>query len=85
MANATQVPYELYAPCDQEANVSMCCRTNNGGSDVCLPSGLCRNGNIYWRESCTDPTWTDPACIKLFLNDTGTLDSRFKLEDMFED
>jgi hypothetical protein len=26
---------------------------------------------VIWRESCTDPTWKDPACIKLFVNGTG--------------
>lgn len=24
---------------------------------------------MYWRESCTDPTWESPACTKLFMNE----------------
>jgi hypothetical protein len=33
--------------------------------------------NVYWRESCTDPTWKDPNCVKLFItgkyNPGGTM------------
>lgn len=25
---------------------------------------------MYWRRSCTDPTWKSPACTKLFVNNT---------------
>ena len=68
----------LYAPCNTTAPFSMCCAIgpDRGGPDTCLENGLCHNayyGNKdqTWRESCTDPTWKDPACIKLFLNGTG--------------
>jgi hypothetical protein len=71
----------LYAPCDNVAAVSMCCaigpgRVADGSADNCIPGGLCYNQyvNLYWRESCTDATWTDPACIKLFVNGTGVTD-----------
>jgi hypothetical protein len=71
----------LYAPCDNVATVSMCCaigpsRVAAGSADNCIPSGLCYNEGtrLYWRESCTDPTWKDPACIKLFVNGTGVAD-----------
>jgi hypothetical protein len=71
----------LYAPCDNVVPVSMCCaigpgRVADGSADTCIPGGLCYNqgGNLYWRESCTDPTWTSPACIKLFVNGTGVTD-----------
>ena len=41
-----------YFPCDESAQVSMCCRI----TDKCMPNGLCQQGgsNILWRESCTD-------------------------------
>src|SRR5271163_3436544 len=71
----------LYAPCDNVVPVSMCCaigpgRVADGTADTCIPGGLCYNqgANLYWRESCTDPTWTSPACIKLFVNGTGISD-----------
>jgi hypothetical protein len=71
----------LYAPCDNVAAVSMCCaigtgRVAAGTADNCIPGGLCYNqgANLYWRESCTDPTWNDPACIKLFVNGTAVND-----------
>lgn len=66
----------LYMPCNTTAAVSMCCATGpeRTDPDVCVDHGLCHNsyyGNQLWRESCTDPTWKDPACTKLFLNGTG--------------
>lgn len=69
-----------YEPCNKTAAVSMCCATGPGRAeeerDTCIDSlgaQLCYNKyyNNYWRESCTDPTWKDPACIKLFVNGTG--------------
>lgn len=72
----------IYAPCDNTADVSMCCAvgpSRDGTTDICLENGLCRNDilwdGLFWRESCTDPTWEDPACIKLFLNGTGFNDT----------
>ncbi|CAI4213252.1 unnamed protein product [Parascedosporium putredinis] len=56
---------------------SMCC--NVGTGDVCRDNGLCFNPSVehLWRESCTDPTWKDPACVKLchrdILNAQGIL------------
>ena len=42
--------------------------------DICLPNGLCENWvtfphdnstpTLHWRESCTDPTWQSPFCLK---------------------
>ena len=76
LANATDGWF--YAPCDNAAEVSMCCAIGpgrDGSQDVCLESGLCSNALIpsdtLWRESCTDITWSDPACLKLFVNGTG--------------
>ena len=55
----------------------MCCawgsiRAANGDANTCQSNGLCMDGlGVTWRESCTDPTWQDPACIRLFVNGTG--------------
>src|SRR6266536_4423404 len=59
-----------YQPCIQTVGaVSQCCGTNwtatdpRIANDKCEPNGLCRNYNpdsnqpLYWRGSCTDPTW----------------------------
>lgn len=60
-----------YRPCPGSGKVTMCCGRRS--IDRCVDGGLCFNTitNLYFRESCTDPTWQDPACIKLFLNGTG--------------
>lgn len=68
----------LYVACNLSAPVSMCCATgpNRTYQDVCVSNGFCHNAfygdrDQLWRESCTDPTWKDPACIKLFVNGSG--------------
>jgi hypothetical protein len=60
-------PGHAYQPCNI-GTYSMCCATNRtSDADQCLQNGLCYNadGNYYWRESCTDPTWTSEACSQL--------------------
>jgi len=60
------VPYDNWLPCKKNGD-SMCCRTNGTSPDTCTSNGLCHNSaapNI-WRESCTDPTWQSPACLRL--------------------
>ncbi|KUJ16055.1 uncharacterized protein LY89DRAFT_102022 [Mollisia scopiformis] len=56
-----------YTSCYPTQKVSMCCRTEG---DSCSTNGLCMNtvGSTatYWRESCTDPTWTSPYCLNAF-------------------
>jgi hypothetical protein len=59
-------------PCNLVAGTqSMCCGTNSTTNiiDTCLPNGLCVNyahgETFYWRDSCTDPTWQSPYCLKL--------------------
>ena len=73
-----------YLPCPNQANLpSMCCATNRTSfPDSCQDNGLCQslvpnsagtdiiNQNI-WRESCSDPTWHSPFCLKLCINGTG--------------
>lgn len=71
----------VYAPCNDSSNTaSMCCAIGplRRSPDNCYTdgSGLCYNRNegpdvVYWRESCTDATWRDPACVKLFVNSTS--------------
>ncbi|KAL2356429.1 hypothetical protein BJ546DRAFT_516249 [Cryomyces antarcticus] len=86
MFNATAT-YQFYAPCftslAEPNKVSMCCNVNGDG-DQCntTQAGLCYNpgSGRYWRESCTDRTWQDPACIKLFLN--GTEGPNAKVSDV---
>jgi hypothetical protein len=70
MPNGTAIDNVAFQPCNQVTDtISMCCGTNwtTGGvsPDVCLPNGLCMNtgGGLYWRESCTDPTWKSPYCL----------------------
>jgi hypothetical protein len=75
MPNGTAVLNDAFQPCNQTTQFSMCCGTNwtNGfiEVDVCLPNGLCLNHNqdgsntpLYWRDTCTDPTWKSPNCIQ---------------------
>ena len=57
-----------YRPCNPtDGTVSVCCAT----WDTCMPNGLCWNNayHIWWRESCTDPHFTDPNCVKLFVSE----------------
>jgi len=66
-----------YKPCNTNGNVSMCCHlgVSNNNGDACGSGptyGLCGiTGPQLWRESCTDPTWKDPACLKFCLDDKG--------------
>ena len=81
--NVSELYY--YQPChnDTASNAtaaSMCCATGpgrhaEGNADRCVEQGLCYSDalKLYWRESCTDQTWQDPACIKLFVNGTSRL------------
>jgi hypothetical protein len=67
-----------YQPCVQTLGaVSMCCATNRTtNADVCQSNGLCHNPCLasgqecdgssqgqYWRESCTDQSWSSPYCL----------------------
>jgi hypothetical protein len=51
----------------------MCCATNRPNTvyqNKCRPDDLCVEGQTenLWRESCTDPTWKDPACLPLCIS-----------------
>jgi len=63
-----------YQPCTNIAGqFTMCCATANRGDDIdiCSSGGLCQGkpelsgARSLWRESCTDPTWQSPACLKI--------------------
>ena len=62
-----------FQPCETGNGYSMCCATSRSKfPDDCRSDGLCHNqaASLVWRESCTDPTWQSPSCIKLCI--TGT-------------
>lgn len=62
-----------------DGEASMCCRLGNERPDTCRPDGLCQNGNLLWRESCTDSTWKQKGCIKLCIDGSmGNDDIRLK-------
>jgi hypothetical protein len=65
-------PQGGYQPCQTGSGHSMCC---NLQTDQCLPSGLCVTTGFapLWRESCTDPTWKDPACLNLCTSGIGKM------------
>lgn len=53
-----------YQPCNTTAPASMCC--NIGYGEACNSIiGLCGSSSALWRESCTDPTWQAPECLRL--------------------
>jgi hypothetical protein len=70
--NGSAITNPAFQPCNQVVGtISMCCGTNwtNGivEPDTCEPNGLCLNSYegapLYWRGSCTDPTWKSPNCL----------------------
>lgn len=67
-----------YQPCGSGSSVdqyTMCCATFRQAPDTCMKNGLCANNetgpHLVWRESCTDPTWKSPSCIKLCSDGIG--------------
>lgn len=66
---AKDAPDHNYQPCKNSTEASMCC--NSGTGDICRDNGLCYNPSSkqIWRESCTDPTWKSPGCLKLCADD----------------
>lgn len=65
-----------YQPCSKSDKFSMCCALNRTsgklpGPDRCRDDGLCENPIGFaqlWRQSCTDPSWLSPSCIKICLH-----------------
>lgn len=78
-AGADSAADEQYAACHLDGRASMCCAigpARQSNRDSCTSNGLCLgpDGVTWWRESCTDQSWTDPACVQLYVN--GTYDGR---------
>lgn len=78
-AAGARSPDQFYAACHPDAKASMCCAigpARQSNPDMCTSNGLCLgpDGVTWWRESCTDQSWTDPACVQLYVN--GTYDGR---------
>src|SRR5277367_1458627 len=76
--NGSEITNPAFQPCNQVVGTtSMCCGTNwtNGivAKDICEPNGLCLNSYngapLYWRGSCTDPTWKSPNCLSNLCTD----------------
>ncbi|KAF6806364.1 hypothetical protein CSOJ01_08859 [Colletotrichum sojae] len=72
-SGAEGVGKNSWRPCGSSGH-GMCCNTFSG--DTCQ-DGLCWNpiGKVYWRESCTDPTWQSPKCLKLCIDTDKDADS----------
>ncbi|KFZ19595.1 hypothetical protein V502_03559 [Pseudogymnoascus sp. VKM F-4520 (FW-2644)] len=70
--DGSEITNPAFQPCNQVVGkFSMCCGTNWTGGvvmpDTCQENGLCLNSfdnaPLYWRGSCTDPTWKSPNCL----------------------
>ena len=56
------------SPCDPDADVSFCCRSSSDSS--CLNNLLCQDGTgRVIRGSCSDQSWSDPACPQYCLSE----------------
>ena len=70
-------PATEYAPCNNNTEFSMCCRTNidlsTGKGSTCRGDGLCnlQEDQTVYRDTCTDPTWQSTACIPLCITGRG--------------
>lgn len=71
-ANA-YLPQDEYQSSDGGDKFSMCCALNKSRPNLCRSDGLCQStiDQFIWRESCTDPYWKSPSCIKLCVHGTG--------------
>lgn len=64
-------------PCQEDGTHSMCCWMDVSNShpdpDRCRNDGLCipADSSGLWRNTCTDPTWSDPACVHLCIDGTS--------------
>ena len=65
--NAHLTQGDVYQPCDSGDEFSMCCALNRTPADKCRSDGLCQStfDNNIWRDSCSDPYWKSPKCVKL--------------------
>ncbi|KAL4939339.1 hypothetical protein BDV06DRAFT_231125 [Aspergillus oleicola] len=65
--DGTAIMDTKYVPCIAiEEEFSMCCRLNDTNPDQCYSNGLCHSPSgdgEYWRDYCTDQTWSSPNCL----------------------
>ncbi|KAL3418091.1 hypothetical protein PVAG01_09806 [Phlyctema vagabunda] len=63
---------------------SMCCSMGQGSqNDTCHPTGLCKNGGLFFRDFCSDPTWNSPYCLKDVCMDDNDFGSSTSYARMF--
>lgn len=77
--NGTLITDIAYQPCSSLGESACCGTNHDGAghvnvaNDVCEPNGLCQNYEafdgtnqgvkLWWRQGCTDPTWSSPNCL----------------------
>jgi hypothetical protein len=60
------------SPCNTDTEVSFCCGSST--NSFCYNNLLCQDGEgRVVRGSCTDDTWTDPACPQYCLSKSKSL------------
>ncbi|KAF3043042.1 hypothetical protein E8E11_005969 [Didymella keratinophila] len=82
--NGTLITDIAYQPCSSSGESACCGTNHNGAghvnvaNDVCESNGLCQNYEafdgtnkgvkLWWRQGCTDPTWSSPNCLASVCN-----------------
>ncbi|KAJ4400022.1 hypothetical protein N0V91_008997 [Didymella pomorum] len=77
--NGTLITDIAYQPCSSTGESACCGTNHDGAghlnvaNDVCDSNGLCQNYEafdgtnegvkLWWRQGCTDPTWSSPNCL----------------------
>ncbi|KAF2624403.1 hypothetical protein BU25DRAFT_450769 [Macroventuria anomochaeta] len=77
--NGTLIADIAYQPCSSSGESACCGTNHDGAgdvgvaNDVCETNGLCQNYEgfdgtnegvkLWWRQGCTDPTWSSPNCL----------------------
>ncbi|KAF3044597.1 hypothetical protein E8E12_001193 [Didymella heteroderae] len=77
--NGTLITDIAYQPCSSSGESACCGTNHDGAghsnvaNDVCESNGLCQNYEafdgtnegvkLWWRQGCTDPTWSSPNCL----------------------
>lgn len=77
--NGTLITDIAYQPCSSSGESACCGTNHDGAghsnvaNDVCEANGLCQNYEafdgtnegvkLWWRQGCTDPTWSSPNCL----------------------
>ena len=72
-----QVPCNA-AVANKGENASACC--NNDGNSYCTQNGLCLQGGVLYRSSCTDKSWQSSKCPQLCTDGTSPFFSSITLD-----